>query len=87
MKNKAIKVSMTRDEFLNKWGPAIVGRKGFAMDLDLVMRNGRDHGIRIAAEVAADYDKYNSHPYLVSECILGKLNVLRRRPRKNPASK
>jgi hypothetical protein len=41
------------------------------------------YGIWIAAEVASDYDKTNSHPYLVSECILGKLNVLKGKPRKN----
>jgi hypothetical protein len=41
------------------------------------------YGIQIAAEVASDYDKYSSHPYLVSECILGKLNVLKGKPRKN----
>jgi hypothetical protein len=41
------------------------------------------HGIRLAAEVAKDYDKYSYHGYLVSDCILGKLNVVGRRPRKN----
>lgn len=41
------------------------------------------HGIRLAADVASDYDKYSSHDHLVSECILGKLNVLKRKPRKN----
>lgn len=41
------------------------------------------YGIRLAAEVAQDYDRYSSHPYLVSECILSKLNVLPGRPRKN----
>lgn len=41
------------------------------------------YGIWLAAEVASDYDKTNSHPYLVSDCILGKLNVLKGKPRKN----
>lgn len=41
------------------------------------------YGIQIAAEVAADYDRYSSHPYLVSDCILGKLNVLKGKPKKN----
>ena len=45
------------------------------------------YGIYIAAEVASDYDRTNSHPYLVSECILGKLNVLKGKPRKNKAEK
>lgn len=44
---------------------------------------GVKHGIRYAAEVASRYDKLSSHDHLVSECILGKLNVLKRRPRKN----
>lgn len=43
------------------------------------------YGIQIAAEVAADYDRLSTHTNLVSECILGKLNVLKRRPKKNPA--
>lgn len=41
------------------------------------------YGIKLAASVAADYDKYSSHPYLVSECILGKLNALPGKPKKN----
>jgi hypothetical protein len=44
------------------------------------------YGIQLAAEVAADYDKYSSHSHLVSECILGKLNVLKGSPGKNPAA-
>lgn len=41
-------------------------------------------GVRAAAGVAADYDYLSSHVYLVSDCILGKLNVgSRSRPRKN----
>ena len=44
------------------------------------------YGIQLAAEVAADYDKYSYHDHLVSECILGKLNVLKRRPKRNPAA-
>lgn len=41
------------------------------------------YGIQIAAELAAGYDKYSSHPYLVSECILSKLNVKKGKPRRN----
>jgi hypothetical protein len=44
------------------------------------------YGIQLAAEVAKDYDKYSYHDHLVSECILGKLNVLQGRPKKNPAA-
>lgn len=46
---------------------------------------GTKFGIKLAASVASDYDKYNSHPYLVSDCILGKLNVLKGKPRRNRA--
>lgn len=45
------------------------------------------YGIQLAAEVAKDYDKYSYHSHLVSECILGKLNVTKRHPRKNPHAK
>lgn len=45
------------------------------------------HGIRLAADVAASYDKYSYHPYLVSDCILGKLNAMEGKVRKNPAAK
>lgn len=41
------------------------------------------YGVLLAAEVASDYDRTNSHPFLVSECILGKLNLLKRKPRRN----
>ena len=54
--------------------------------IDDLYRKAMRHGIRLAAEVATDYDKYSYHDYLVSECILGKLNVLKRRPRKNRAA-
>jgi hypothetical protein len=40
-------------------------------------------GIKLAASVAADYDRTNSHPYRVSDCILGKLNVIPGKPRRN----
>lgn len=50
------------------------------------VREAQANGIRMAAAVASDYDKYNSHSHLVSDCILWKLNVLKGRLRKNPAS-
>lgn len=46
-------------------------------------RKGQREGIKLAASVAADYDHLSSHDYKVSECILGKLNVLKRKPRRN----
>lgn len=48
------------------------------------IRTEKVSGIKLAAEVAKDYDKMSYHGYLVSECILGKLNVLKGRPRRNP---
>jgi hypothetical protein len=50
------------------------------------IRDAKVSGIKLAAEVARDYDKMSYHDCLVSECILGKLNVLKGRPRKNPAA-
>lgn len=44
------------------------------------------YGIELAAAVAADYDAYSVHPFLVSECILGKLNLLKGKPRKNKSA-
>lgn len=44
-------------------------------------------GIEAAASFVEQFDKYvTGHPYLLSDCILGKFNVLgkRRRVRKNP---
>jgi hypothetical protein len=49
-------------------------------------RNAQVDGIKMAADIAGDYDHLSLHDYLVSECILGKLNVLRRKPQKNPTA-
>ena len=43
------------------------------------------YGVQIAASVASDYDHLSAHTHLVSECILGKLCAMKRRPKKNPA--
>jgi len=62
-------------------------------ELKRQLRKERLAGIRLAAEVARDYDHMSYHGYLVSECILGKLNAQKWRPhqrgfpRKNPAAK
>lgn len=45
------------------------------------------YGVELAVEVASVYDKYSTHPFLVSECILGKLNLLKGRPKKNRAAR
>lgn len=54
--------------------------------VELLCREATIDGIQMGAEVARDYDKLSIHTHLVSECILGKLNVLRRKPRENPAA-
>ena len=40
-------------------------------------------GVRAAADVARAYDSTSTHPYRLDDCILAKLNVGRRKPRKN----
>lgn len=50
------------------------------------VRKAQVSGIKLAADVAKDYDKLSSHGHLVSDCILGKLNVLKGKPRKNKAA-
>lgn len=56
-------------------------------ELRKLEREAYRKGISVAADVAKDYDKYSYHDHLVSECILGKLNVMKRRPKKNPHAK
>lgn len=75
---------MKREQFLRKWAP---GGADVARDLDVLLREERDRGATLAAEVARDYDRYSSHPFLVSECILGKLNILKGKPRKNKSAR
>jgi hypothetical protein len=58
-----------------------------AVRIHRAMRYAQINGIKLAAAVAEDYDQYSSHPYLVSECILGKLNVMAGKPAKNPHAK
>lgn len=52
--------------------------------IERALRDAQRNGIMLAADVATDYDRYNSHPYLVSDCIRGKLNAMKGKPRKNP---
>ena len=40
-------------------------------------------GVRAAACVASDYNGSTTHPYRLDDCIAGKLNVGRLRPRRN----
>lgn len=51
------------------------------------LRGALTKGIRMGADVASAYDLSSSHPYRVSDCILGKLNVRRGKPRRNPAAR
>jgi hypothetical protein len=50
-----------------------------------VERRAFGRGIEAAAAVATDYDRLSCHDHLVSDCILAKLNVRKRRPRRNPS--
>jgi hypothetical protein len=40
-------------------------------------------GVVAAADVAAAYDSTSTHPYRLGDCILAKLNVGKRKPRRN----
>jgi hypothetical protein len=40
-------------------------------------------GAVAAANVAASYDSTSTHPYRLADCILAKLNIGRRKPRRN----
>jgi hypothetical protein len=40
-------------------------------------------GVIAAADVAAAYDSTSTHPYRLGDCILAKLNVGKRKPRRN----
>jgi hypothetical protein len=51
--------------------------------IDLLFDEAVNYGIELAASVAAAYDSSSSHPFLVSDCILGKLNRLKGKPRPN----
>ncbi len=42
-----------------------------------------ERGVRAAANVAGDYNGSTIHAYRLDDCIAGKLNVGRLRPRKN----
>jgi hypothetical protein len=45
--------------------------------------SGIKTGIRMAASVASEYDGLSLHPNLVSDCILWKLNLFKKKPRRN----
>jgi len=40
-------------------------------------------GICVAADVARSFDSTSTHPYRLGDCILAKLNVSKRKPRRN----
>jgi len=50
---------------------------------DTAVRAAYERGARAAADVAAQYDPYTSHDYRLGDCVLGKLNLRQRPPRKN----
>src|SRR5580765_859387 len=40
-------------------------------------------GITAAADIAGTYDASSTHPYRLGDCILVKLNIRKRKPRRN----
>lgn len=70
-----------KEELLRKLGIEPTNVK--ALDIEHALSDAQINGIRLAASVASDYDRLSLHPYLVSECILGKLNVIKGKPKKN----
>jgi hypothetical protein len=43
------------------------------------------YGVYLAAELASEYGRSSSHPYLLGDCIMAKLNLLsNKKIRKNP---
>ena len=46
-------------------------------------RSDFQRGVVAAAEIAAAYDSTSTHPYRLGDCILAKLNVSKRKPRRN----
>lgn len=46
-------------------------------------RSEFQQGVMAAADVAKAYDSTSTHPYRLGDCILAKLNVGRKKPRRN----
>lgn len=46
-------------------------------------RTDFQQGAIAAANLAATYDSSSTHPYRLSDCILAKLNIRKRTPRRN----
>lgn len=46
-------------------------------------RSDFQRGVIAAAGVAESYDSTSTHPYRLGDCILAKLNVAKRAPRRN----
>lgn len=44
-----------------------------------------EYGLYVAAELASSYDTSSTHPYLLQDCIMAKLNMISNKQiRKNP---
>jgi hypothetical protein len=52
--------------------------------LSLLKASEYARGARDAADLTTEYECVNSHPYRLSDCILGKMNLRDGKPRKNP---
>lgn len=56
----------------------------FLADAQSAIRKAKKDGMRLAAVATSHYDALSSHGYLVSDCVLWKLDLLAEHPRKNP---
>ena len=56
------------------------------LNKEIVSRTGSSwaDGALAAANLAGEYNASSSHPYDLTDCILGKLNLLTKKVRKNP---
>jgi hypothetical protein len=52
-------------------------------EIEKIKNNAFKKGIKFAAEIADQYNGSTTHPYRLGDCILGKLNVGKMKPRKN----
>jgi len=77
-------VAPCRHSALRRAWTEIEAMRIYIADLRKDEKTAFRRGVEAAAGVAADYDSASTHAYLVSDCILCKLNMTRRlRPRKN----
>lgn len=62
-----------------------MSKKDYTTDeVALLIARAFEKGVRHAAEIANHYNGSTTHPYMLGDCILAKLNrAVRSKPRKN----